>query len=814
MEEAKAVFNIYDDYKEKFNAYYARKTQIVAYSNALKNKEKAQEENIKAVEQVKNDLQNAEMNLSRCEQKKKREEKDYPAKIVRRVDYIDKSVEEYEKKLRDNVYEPNLSFGELTNNDIYRTYLKKESDKFELSKQKYKSKRTEELDKNIKNHEKDLDLFVTCPAAATDKTIASTWGSDAVMKKAENVHAYLNANIKIRNSESGRRIREAIDKGKIDISTCGGSAYEMTRRLSALPDTSNYATKNIKDLEAAKAYVRENSFTSSALAILLAILMFVGFIYVFPLSNVLPHIFNTDGWWWIFGWLAWLLGAGRFIVVWILQLLICFLVWVLAETLFTETSLAKLFYWPADRVLEDISSFEKIFQANEQGYIHLMHYKEAVEAVEKWRLETELKAAKKSLSRIEEEEGFKKIISDYNLAIAELQDRRNQQLIDKNRKISKAKAQAEYTERDIVNKVHDMRQRLNEEEDKRVKDVKNSLAKAKSDIDDANKTITQYNEKLRKAAKKAYAGKSEILQMEKELNDYILDRDELKKTLLSYTELIRKPDYLVRHAFELATPEGLAAVDGILNNSLYFISNKLNEDGLLTFTDIPFVNRPTVFFYDRKELKSSNLSNELAGFIGLLGDTVMRVNPLPLFFERKFDIVDTVTGAEIFRDNKTYPQFNVISTAQEIRSFTDSLKRQMDLIRMACEELYVNTSIKAANIGKAEINRNSNPKPRSVEEMQEQYCTYTVAIFIMPNESKGHLATDQIINEDMKRYFQNCELYGFSPIFLVDYDTWSNEDPSGSIEYLHKVCLTKDFRFISGIGPNQDIRISLQPQRG
>lgn len=805
--------NYYDEYCNTYEEYRKVKRRLAGFADALgaKKEEQRNLENKKTA--AGKSLKWKESEYQRTHTILSEGEDSYRQNSVRRDKEIATQVAGYKKDLEEKSRMPELQFGKYTSGTAYEKDVNLINTKYDAKQQAYKNQRQASLLGELDKLNKEKELFQSNPDEMVKAKIESLDGYGKVYVKKASIDDYLDSP-KVRRNSVAKEIKSDIASRSIIPGDCGDSVSALKDKVLNLIDVTRLPKDNVKDPEEAKSYLRANpSIMIWLISIAAGLALLTGFVMVFPLDDVLPHVFDTSGWWWIFGWLAWLLNSARFLILWAVQLILCFAIWFVTYELLASTSLAVLFYHPQSQVEKGLLKFKKEYDANKGSFALLYNFDRAARVALGKELDKSINDCTYALAHITEDNEYKNLEAQRKNELYLLNAEKTKQLKERYDRINRAEEQARERDKENSMKVRQKEQELNQEEDRRLaslnkayKQLYDADRNAQSEMERCKKDFDDYTNRLERC-------NQEIQETEKQKKQDEITCKRYYESLQKKTEEIRSRKFFEESATSMFSPDCIEAVNGNLSENLYFVARDLDEEKLAVVQRVKSACRPIVCLYKRSELYSANLCNELAGFIKWYGETLERVNPLPLIDGRKFAVVDTSTGAELFQDNKVNYVFRVISTNADIKAYAGHLKAQIDLIRFAAAELNADMNIDSVNRKKAEINRQSIPHATNLNVMQEQYCPYCISFFIMPTEVQGHIHDNTGLTEELQQYFHNCELYGFMPIFLIDYETWENKNPSPSVEYLKSVVSTKDYRYISGVGTraSSEMKISLTP---
>ena len=804
----------YREYCDNYHDYKNASRRLAGFDEKIKSKsiEKETLEEQRGIAQA--DLDSKNTIYREIHSKYLQGKEAYDKNSVRRENQIQEELNQYKDKLEKNIKQQDVTFGRYTSGNAYSQDVELVTSKQKTLRREYIDRRTAEIQQEKKSLEAKRELYVSDPEKAARREIDSSDEYGRVYEKKAFIEKYFSAK-RIRRSTIIKEIQSDIASREISSEFCGDSVVALKENvLTDLIDTELLPVDDVKDPEKAKAYLKDNP---SMLALLLSIgsgvFLLVGFIMWFPLDDIIPTVIDTSNWWVIFGWLAWLLDKMRFVLIWALQLLSCLIVIVLVSYLLEGTSLAVLFYHPRSSVEDGINRFKENYYKYPDKYAVIFHYNEAVKMALGKELDRKIKECSDALLSITEESDYQVIIRNGERELSELEAERLRQVSEKNRLLHDSEVRYQQAKAKNDQLLSSKERELNSAEDERLQAMKQAYdrlymvdSNALSEVNKCKVTLEEYEDKI-KGLTQEIATANEQKKADETFCKTTYDK------LLAQSEEMRRGDFIENSVVNLFSPDSLEALNGNLTNQLYFISDKLDEENLAMITVMQSVCRPMVCIYRKTELSTANLCNELAGFIKWYGDTIQRVTPVPLIDGKRFVVIDTATGAELFQDNKEYFAYKVASSNDEVRAYTDHLKSKISLIRSSATELNTEMSINSVNEKKAEINRQAVPHATSVNVMQEQYCGYSIAFFIMPSETKGHTRDNTGLTEELQHYYHNCELYGFMPIFLIDNETWENEHPSPSVEYLRTVVRNRDYRYITGIGtrPQCELKISMSP---
>ncbi len=798
--------NGYDEYKKIVRRLKGFEEYLTSKKNERSNLEYLKKDSEKSLKIKESEFKRAHTLLMEGE-------KSYRQNSKRRSKEIAAEVASYKKELEKNSRIPDPQFGKYTSGTAYEKDIQIINSKYDAQQASYKSQRQAAILGKLEKLNEEKESFQSNPEEAARLKIEAVDSQGKVYAKIESLDDYLESP-KVRRHSITKEIKSDIASRNFIPGDCGNSVSDLKDKVLRLIDVTKLPRENKKDPEEAKRYLSANpSLMVITLSIAAAVALLAGFIMLFPLDEVLPHVFDTSGWWWIFGWLAWLLDSARFLVLWAVQLILCVVAYFCVYELLSATSLAVLFYHPQSEVEKGLLVFQKEYNANKGVFALLFDFNKAAQVALGKEIDKNINQLTAELAHITEEDKYKKLEAQRQNEIYLLQEEKTKQLKERYDLINQSKEQALEREKANSMMVRLKEQELNREEDRRLDALKRGYKlmcdtekTSKAEVDKCRSDLSDYTNRLKQC-------NQEIQEAENQKRNDMASSKQMYEKLQQYTKNMHSRKFFEDSAASMFSPDCIEAVDGNLSDTLYFVSKELDEEQLATIQRTQSACRPLVCLYKRSELSSANLCNELADFIKWYGETLERVNPLPLIDGRQFVVVDTATGAELFQDNKEYYAFRAISSNSDIKAYAGHLKAQSDLIRFAAAELNTDMNIDSVNNKKAEINRTAIPHATKLNIMQEQYCPYCIAFFIMPAEVQGHIHDNSGLTEELQQYFHNCELYGFMPIFLIDIETWENKNPSPSVEYLKKVISTRDYRYISGIGtrPCSELMISQTP---
>lgn len=453
----------------------------------------------------------------------------------------------------------------------------------------------------------------------------------------------------------------------------------------------------------------------------------------------------------------------------ILNLIICVLIYCGIDFLILNTNLVNIFFkTQRDVVLDGLTDFANYFDTHEYLYIALFNMEDAIRYIHNNRLDITLSEIEKKINNIKNEKEYTDIDN-------ECRKKLESRIYERESQLKKIESQLE---------------KLNKEYNTSVESFKG--------IHDVLTLLTREIEKDK-------ASLENKIKLNKKLTNNIADA---KNKLLKYTDrIICDGDDFEKQCEKLNTSKELLEAKGNLSKDIYFIKNYKDNYGMAIVRKLPFKCEHTVFVYNRNDIISNNLSEELSPFIQWLSDSIRRINAPKLFY--KFTVVDMVSGKSILVMPPFNKYINVISDGRgkgalsaylsdKIRMVTDEMNRS-DIRRIGGD---VNNII-SLNECKMDMNKEDIEKEPQIPiyDLQEQVVPYNVIIFVIPFASTNG-SQPSIMNEEIKQVLMNCENYGIIPIFLVDSITWSDEKNSADVAYLNSIN-TKSVWQIRNVGKDK-----------
>ena len=782
--------DVYSEYKKRYDYYHKVLGDLQVKKDHLSelNRSLAHAEHMR--DQSHNSYVAADVSYTQNEKKFKEVTRAYESGKQPKDNQIKTELKEYEQELRRQLDSPASSlYGNLIEKDRYDAVVENTKKQYSNKKQQYISDREKAIRVDLSNARSTLNIFMQDRKEKTKVATLEDYPKEVekVTKKIKEIDSYL-------EKPAVKKYSKSIDVKKLILSENVEPLGNVSCRKDLFDAISHIKTPSemhLRTQDENKSKVLERASNSDnvnlASFIIGGIFFIIALIICYKLKPVdyfLPHIING-------GLLAGPAGAIRFVIVWAINLVLAFIILVIAFYLVNSTPIALLFYPQESKVRADLQSYYNYVKVNRSLFASLYDFWTAAAFAYEEELSTKIDETNCLLGTIENEPGYKKIVQEED---EELQ------------RISKA---SENQKKKFVEDLQRKKRELKEADEKRIRSLKDNYDRLEKALKDSKKKRENSLSDSEKYMQRFLQLKSEVDALDKEITVLQVEGATVYDSLKEDTAHFFDTNYYTNSIIEMIKPASLNAFRGMLSDRVFLINDKKDKDELAVLTELSLRCLPTVMLYKKEDLLTPNIGKELYSFIKWLYDGLLRVNPLLLFDDNKINIIDPVTSGLVFKDTTSFPNVRVYSSSSELNDFTLNISRHMDIVTRACLELHQAIDIKSVNNEKAKRNAEVTYYDNSPHEMRENYCTYSVSIFILPQETKDKKSTNSIINEELKRNFRNCEEFGILPIFIIDQETFNLDSPGPTVEALKDIMLNECIYSLDGVGKRSKKPLSI-----
>lgn len=737
---------------------------------------------------------------------------------------ITRIVNLYKETLPTEVDPDGKSFGPLTDGRTYENRRQEIVYKYERKRKNSENEQQRRLQSKIEHEKGLLGELDSDPQRVTARLVADNLGD--VAKKRQDLLTYLETPGKIKKSPKLDDMRHRLFE-PVAQPCCGESLKALSEMIDSTIDVSELSTKNIKDPEKASAHAEE-SFVPNLMGVIAAVVLLCCFILVFSIGSFVPSatsiaaggagavsfvgrivktvLTGVIGGGLIFivlsivlsmfdisltpylcvipiaivGFITWngntpsmdlndFMGFGNIVhgaFVWIPQLLLCVIAFVIVRYLFIATPLSMLFYSPPDDVGSGIDFLAEEFKKNSDAYKCLVQYSEATQYAYRNEIARRIKNLRTKQNHVSESEESIQIEKEMK---GELE------------KLSKSR-DAQIKERDqiIRNRVRNQEELQKRNKDK-IREFRENLKRAVEELHKYIKDLAEFS---------SLSEKGVILQKKNE---------DSRRQLLEYTDLLFDEDEQRKAVVRMREQRALSAAGGEFPKEIFLLGTQKDSEGLAVLTRIPIYCDTTVCVYNKNELANETRpTHELAPAIRMFLEAFTRMIPYELC-GNPYNIIDTVDNAWDFQSRRAiYRVFN----ENDLRDFEDRINGQVaqvqngiqenrkelnELMRKMNELRFQNKNHEGEIIEK--INSISGVNKILIEKKKRlsvDLLRYLVAVFIVPPSSQGN--QKRVITDSLQKNLAFCREVGIFPLFFVDDRTWRDSEPNADVDWLHKAC--------------------------
>lgn len=289
--------------------------------------------------------------------------------------------------------------------------------------------------------------------------------------------------------------------------------------------------------------------------------------------------------------------------------------------------------------------------------------------------------------------------------------------------------------------------------------------------------------------------------------------EDTKNSLIKQTKILTDDsvDTFDAECKLLNTSGELLKCKGQLAKQIYFVRNEKDKNEMAELRKIDLNCQHMIFVYDDKDISGNNLSEELCHFIKWFIDAVRRSNPAALL-NRKFPVLDVMSGKSVL----SLPPYNrYIQVVEDNKGKTilvDDLRKRENIITSDIEEkgIRIDSFDKLNDI---KINNKNNLKDIAeqpdiaIADLWERPYPYNFIIFIVPNVNENG-SQPSILSDEFKSVLMNIRYYGIVPVFMISDATWRDTKRSSDAAYLQDVSDKKVF-YVNGVGRNNASKLDI-----
>lgn len=816
------------------------------------------------VEDLEESLHNMQENLKNKQQQLEQS--------IRDRNFTEKQKQEAEKKARRLEYQYSRSMGtnditggndyvilnEYTDPDIFEKKQKEIKQQCDESIRVYCEKKEAELTvskgqllQEQSEYNQDKNNYIR----RTMKQINSDC-LDIIEKKKQDVLEYLNANQKIKSTETAKRIQNVVDTETIGRDECGSSEENIITRILLLKGTEDYCRTQRFDREDFNdnrrklfsdgivdfvTQYKKGSYYQSKLFYPFLGIMIIGLFILFtigiaPWTSLIPSSRAIA-------------SVGGTAVTWIIRTLVSAIIavvvggivyWVVEEVIIDDGGapgvIVGIIAFVVAMFLFDTFEYLKFSTQSMMGAGVVLHY--IILEIFNFIVITVIVAVMylvivhTALVKIFFKPGKDMVIEDLN-HFEEYFDRNRVTYVQmfhyeeaigyacENRLHSKImELDAQLQNMEIDSECIAFTRECNEKLDARQRERSRQIAEIEQQKNASEEKKNTLSKKMKEKDK-------EILELQGVI-DFFTDKINLliskitkQKTQMEDTKnsLIKQTKILTDDSVDtfdaecklLNTSGELLKCKGQLAKQIYFVRNEKDKNEMAELRKIDLNCQHMIFVYDDKDISGNNLSEELCHFIKWFIDAVRRSNPEALL-NRKFPVLDVMSGKSVL----SLPPYNrYIQVVEDNKGKTilvDDLRKRENIITSDIEEkgIRIDSFDKLNDI---KINNKNNLKDIAeqpdiaIADLWERPYPYNFIIFIVPNVNENG-SQPSILSDEFKSVLMNIRYYGIVPVFMISDATWRDTKRSSDAAYLQDVSDKKVF-YVNGVGRNNASKLDI-----
>ena len=678
---------------------------------------------------------------------------------------------------------------------------------------------------------------------------------DIIEKKKQDVLEYLNANQKIKSTETAKRIQNVVDTETIGRDECGSSEENIITRILLLKGTEDYCRTQRFDREDFNdnrrklfsdgivdfvTQYKKGSYYQSKLFYPFLGIMIIGLFILFtigiaPWTSLIPSSRAIA-------------SVGGTAVTWIIRTLVSAIIavvvggivyWVVEEVIIDDGGapgvIVGIIAFVVAMFLFDTFEYLKFSTQSMMGAGVVLHY--IILEIFNFIVITVIVAVMylvivhTALVKIFFKPGKDMVIEDLN-HFEEYFDRNRVTYVQmfhyeeaigyacENRLHSKImELDAQLQNMEVDSECIAFTRECNEKLDARQRERSRQIAEIEQ-----QKNASE--EKKNTLSKKLKEKDTEILELQGVI-DFFTDKINLliskitkQKTQMEDTKnsLIKQTKILTDDSVDtfdaecklLNTPGELLKCKGQLAKHIYFVRNEKDKNEMAELRKIDLRCQHTIFVYDDKDISGNNLSEELCHFIKWFIDAVRRSNPETLL--RKFPVIDVLSGISILSMPPYNRYIQVITNEDGKAKLVGALEeKENDIVSdIRKKGVRINSFDELNNI-KMGNDRNIKDiaiRPNiPIDELWEKPRPYSFIIFIVPNVNEDG-GKPSVLSDQIKNVLMNVKLYGIVPIFLISSNTWNNVKESADAAYLQNV-KDKTVFLVKGVGRDNASKLDI-----
>lgn len=678
---------------------------------------------------------------------------------------------------------------------------------------------------------------------------------DIIEKKKQDVLEYLNANQKIKSTETAKRIQNVVDTETIGRDECGSSEENIITRILLLKGTEDYCRTQRFDREDFNdnrrklfsdgivdfvTQYKKGSYYQSKLFYPFLGIMIIGLFILFtigiaPWTSLIPSSRAIA-------------SVGGTAVTWIIRTLVSAIIavvvggivyWVVEEVIIDDGGapgvIVGIIAFVVAMFLFDTFEYLKFSTQSMMGAGVVLHY--IILEIFNFIVITVIVAVMylvivhTALVKIFFKPGKDMVIEDLN-HFEEYFDRNRVTYVQmfhyeeaigyacENRLHSKImELDAQLQNMEVDSECIAFTRECNEKLDARQRERSRQIAEIEQQKNASEEKKNTLSKKLKEKDK-------EILELQGVI-DFFTDKINLliskitkQKTQMEDTKnsLIKQTKILTDDSVDtfdaecklLNTPGELLKCKGQLAKHIYFVRNEKDKNEMAELRKIDLRCQHTIFVYDDKDISGNNLSEELCHFIKWFIDAVRRSNPETLL--RKFPVIDVLSGISILSMPPYNRYIQVITNEDGKAKLVGALEeKENDIVSdIRKKGVRINSFDELNNI-KMGNDRNIKDiaiRPNiPIDELWEKPRPYSFIIFIVPNVNEDG-GKPSVLSDQIKNVLMNVKLYGIVPIFLISSNTWNNVKESADAAYLQNV-KDKTVFLVKGVGRDNASKLDI-----
>lgn len=678
---------------------------------------------------------------------------------------------------------------------------------------------------------------------------------DIIEKKKQDVLEYLNANQKIKSTETAKRIQNVVDTETIGRDECGSSEENIITRILLLKGTEDYCRTQRFDREDFNdnrrklfsdgivdfvTQYKKGSYYQSKLFYPFLGIMIIGLFILFtigiaPWTSLIPSSRAIA-------------SVGGTEVTWIIRTLVSAIIavvvggivyWVVEEVIIDDGGapgvIVGIIAFVVAMFLFDTFEYLKFSTQSMMGAGVVLHY--IILEIFNFIVITVIVAVMylvivhTALVKIFFKPGKDMVIEDLN-HFEEYFDRNRVTYVQmfhyeeaigyacENRLHSKImELDAQLQNMEVDSECIAFTRECNEKLDARQRERSRQIAEIEQQKNASEEKKNTLSKKLKEKDK-------EILELQGVI-DFFTDKINLliskitkQKTQMEDTKnsLIKQTKILTDDSVDtfdaecklLNTPGELLKCKGQLAKHIYFVRNEKDKNEMAELRKIDLRCQHTIFVYDDKDISGNNLSEELCHFIKWFIDAVRRSNPETLL--RKFPVIDVLSGISILSMPPYNRYIQVITNEDGKAKLVGALEeKENDIVSdIRKKGVRINSFDELNNI-KMGNDRNIKDiaiRPNiPIDELWEKPRPYSFIIFIVPNVNEDG-GKPSVLSDQIKNVLMNVKLYGIVPIFLISSNTWNNVKESADAAYLQNV-KDKTVFLVKGVGRDNASKLDI-----